>query len=237
MSLPVAVIIGAVIIGGSIIFAAFKAPAQQAAQAVRQAPAAAPAPAAPSAVKAADIKAVKATGPQVVGSPSAPIVVAYWYDYQCPVCQRAEELVISQVMAEYVKTGKIRMVFKDLQFLGPDSYTLGVAARAVGEVAPAKFYDWHKAVFENQGQEHSGWATTEKILSITTSVLGKANADKAMALATSKAAAYRQAIDADKAEGSAFGAKATPSFIIGKQLIVGLSSYANIKAAIDAALK
>lgn len=235
LSTPIAILIGSVIIGGSIIFASSRA----ASVAVRQpAPVAqAPAAAAQPVQRAADVAQVKASGAQIVGSRTAPIVVAYWYDYQCPFCKRAEAEVMSQVMKEYVSTGKIRVVFKDLQFLGADSTSLGMAARAVGEVAPGKFYDWHKAIFENQGRENSGWATTVRIRELTAQVLSAAETDRVMSLMVSKADEYRKSLDADKAEGSNFGVRSTPSFIVGKQLMVGLSSYTNIKSAIDAAIK
>jgi len=59
---------------------------------------------------------------------------------------------------------------------------------------------------------------------------------KAIALAASNKAAFQAKLDADKVEGSNFGITATPSMIIGDKVIVGLTSYANVKAAIDAAL-
>ena len=64
-----------------------------------------------------------------------------------------------QLKKDYIDTGKIRIVYKDLQFLGPDSTTLGQVSRAVWQLAPSKFADWHKAVYDNQGQEKTGWAT------------------------------------------------------------------------------
>ncbi len=235
LSLPVAILIGSVIIGGSIIFSSARAPATAPAQqAVKQVAGAAAAPAQPK--QAVDIKTIKATGPQVVGAASAPIVMAYWYDYQCPVCQRADESVVSQVMTEYVATGKIRIVFKDLQFLGADSTTLGLAAKAVDEVAPSKFYAWHKSIYDNQGKENSGWATKDKIREITLKTLTSSETDSVMSLMVSKAVEYQKLLDADKAEGAALGIRATPSFVIGKQLMVGLSAYANVKAAIDTAI-
>jgi len=238
LSLPVSIIIGAIIIGGSIIFTSTRAPAGIAQQAPNAPAQPQQVQQKPSPARVADIKTVRAVGPQVIGSPLAPITVAYWYDYQCGVCKRAEESVTSQIMAEYVNTGKIRIVFKDLQFLNADSNSFGLAARAVGEVAPSKFYEWHKAVYDNLGKESSNWTNNkEKIMYITVSVLGKANADRVASLMVSKAAIYQQALDADKKEGSDFGIQATPSFIIGKQLMVGLSSYENIKSVIDTALK
>lgn len=234
LSLPVAVIVGAVIVGGSIIFAASRTPAQTT-QAIVQAPPAAVPAQPPAAAKAADIRAVKIVGAKIVGNASAPVTVAYWYDYNCGFCKGSEEQIISPIMDEYVRTGKIRLVFKDLQFLKADSTKLGIASRAVWEAAPSKYYDWHKLVFENQGQ--LDLATNEKLLALTVQALGKADADKAMSLMTAKAAAYQALIDADKTEGASFGVRSTPSFIIGNQLIVGLKSYSDIKAAIEMSLK
>jgi protein-disulfide isomerase len=193
-----------------------------------------PAAAAPTVQKSS--KEVNMKNQPSIGKADAPIVIAYWYDYQCPFCQKIEENVMAGLMKDYVNTGKVKLVFKDLQFLGDDSQTIGRLARAVWEVAPTQFYAWHKAIFDNQGQENSGWATREKLSSITTSALGATLANKIIALADANKDAYQKLIDADKAEGQAFGAKSTPTMVIGKSLIVGAQSYENIKAAIDSAL-
>jgi protein-disulfide isomerase len=41
-------------------------------------------------------------------------------------------------------------------------------------------------------------------------------------------------MDADKAEASSYGISSTPSFVIGKKLLVGALPYEQIKAAIEA---
>jgi protein-disulfide isomerase len=239
LSLPVAVLLGAIVIGGSIIYAGSRPAAPVAGIAV-QAPSAqavAANPAQPSGQVAADVKAVKVSGEEVVGASSAPVVVAYWYDYQCPFCKQNEVNSMPQLMADYVNNGKIRIVFKDMQFLGTDSTALGIASRAVWEVAPAKWYAWHSAIFQNQGRENSGWATKDKIQSITAGVLGSADTARAMSLMTTKASAYQALMDADRAEAAKFGIRSTPSMVIGTSVITGARPYSDIKAAIDLALK
>ena len=187
--------------------------------------------------QAADITKVKITGEPYIGNANAPATMAYWYDYQCPFCERNEEESMPSVIKDYVDTGKLKIVFKDYQFLGDDSQTLGKVSRAVWDTVPSKFYQWHKAVYDNQGTENTGWATKVKILAITTSVIGAADAQKVMALAEKNAAAYQKEMDADKAEGSDFGVSGTPGFIVGKQRVDGAVPYTQIKDAIDAALK
>lgn len=231
LSVPVSIIIGAVIIGGSIIFAGSRAGVSGSAV-VAKAPATAATIAPKAAVQApVDVKTVKANGP-VIGSPTAPVTMAYWYDYRCSYCRKYEQEVMPNVIAEYVSTGKIRVAFKDMQFLGADSALLGSAGRAVWEVAPGKFPEWHKAAFDLASP-----VTNEAILAMSSQILGKASADKVMGLMVTKAATYKQALDADRAEGSTYGIRSTPTAIVGKQLLVGAKPYDQVKAAIDEALK
>lgn len=194
-------------------------------------------PGQPQPAQTADISKVKTAGEPFIGNPNAPVTIAYWFDYQCPFCKQNEETAMPQIVSDYVNTGKAKVVFKDYQFLGADSQTLGQTARAVWDVAPDKFYEWHKAVYDNQGTENTGWATADKIRSITEGVLGTADTNKVLALVKTNGATYQKEMDADKAEGSGFGVTGTPSFIIGKQLIVGAVPYTQLQTAIETALK
>jgi protein-disulfide isomerase len=222
---PIAVLLGGIIIAGAVYFSNTNSAQKTANQPSRPA----------TAAVAADASKVKIAGEPVLGNVNAPITIAYWYDYQCPFCKKNEQEAMPQIIKEYVDTGKAKIVFKDFQFLGADSQTLGQYSRAVWEAAPNSFYDWHKAVYENSGTENTGWATQEKIMSITTQALGKSTAAKVAELVTTKGVEYQKLMDADKAEGTSFGINGTPGFIIGKQLVSGAQPYAQLKAAIDAA--
>ena len=121
------------------------------------------------------------------------------------------------------------------QFLGPDSQTAGLAARAVWEAAPDKFRDWHKAMFDKQDDENAGWGKKEDIIALTKTIAG-IDAAKVEELMTSRAADYTTAMQADAAEGNPQGVGGTPSFLIGKQMIVGAQPYQSLKTAIEAVL-
>ena len=227
LSTPMAVVLAGLFIAGAIVWNNAHPYAKTAATS--------PSPQAPAA-QAADISKVKIDGEPFMGNPNAQITIAYWYDYQCPFCRRNEEDTMPQLIKDYVDTGKAKIVFKDFQFLGPDSQTLGQTSRAVWDIAPDKFYAWHKAVYDNQGTENTGWATADKIRSITEGVLGAADTNKVLALVKTKGTTYQKEMDADKAEGSAFGVTGTPGFVIGKQLVIGAQPYAAIKQVIDLTL-
>ena len=186
-------------------------------------------------VKTADISKVKITGRPFIGNPNASITIAYWFDYQCPFCKKFETESMSQLIKEYVDTGKAKLVFKDFQFLGADSQTAGLAEHAVWEVAPDKFQEWHKAMYDKQDNENAGWGNKADILALTKS-LG-IDSVKVEQLMTSKAVEYQKMMDEDKTEGGTFGVSGTPSFIIGKQLLVGAQPYSAVKQLIDLAGK
>ena len=130
---------------------------------------------------------------------------------------------MNPLVEEYVKTGKVKVVFKDFAFLSEDSQTLGITARAVWEAYPDKFYEWHKTIFVNQGEERSGWATKTVIDNLTKKV--GIDVNKIDDLITKNKAKYLAAMNADKAEGSRFGINSTPSMIIGTELAVGAPRY------------
>ncbi|MBI2023890.1 thioredoxin domain-containing protein [Candidatus Giovannonibacteria bacterium] len=72
-------------------------------------------------VSAAIIVDVDIKNEPFIGDPNAPVTIAYWSDFQCPFCQRFEQNTLPTLVDQYVKTGKVKIVFKDFQFLGPDS--------------------------------------------------------------------------------------------------------------------
>jgi protein-disulfide isomerase len=182
-----------------------------------------------------DATQINTVGEPFIGDPKAPVMV-FWFDYQCPYCKEVEETVMPQVIADYVKTGKLRVVFKDFEFLGQDSRTAALAARAVWEVAPDKFYDWHKAMFDKQDGENGGWGSKDDILALTKTI-GGLDATKVEELMAGHAAQYQKAIDADLAEGNANGINGTPGSVVGKKLLAGAEPYPAFQAAIEAALK
>ena len=184
---------------------------------------------------AVDAAKITIAGEPFVGDPNAP-VMGFWFDYQCPFCREVETTVVPKLVADYVKTGKLRIVFKDFQFLGPDSLTAGLAARAVWEVAPDKFYDWHSAMFAKQDGENSGWGSKADILALTKTIPG-IDAAKVEQFMTDHSAAYQKAMEADMAEGNALGITGTPGTIVGKQLLEGAQPYLAFKAAVEATLE
>jgi protein-disulfide isomerase len=228
--IPVAIIIAGAMISGTIFWTARQAIQTAAVAPVDSAPPGQP-PAPP-----ANIADVKLDGAAYIGDAKAPVVMAYWFDYQCPYCKQEEETVFPQLEKDYVDAGKLKIVFKDFAFLGPDSDAAGKIARAVWQVAPDKFREWHKAMFDHQDQENAGWGNQDDIMALTATIPG-IDVAKVKDLVASQASALSDAMQADANEGYTMGVGGTPSFLVGKEMMVGAQPYQKLKSAIDAELK
>jgi len=69
-----------------------------------------------------------------------------------------------------------------------------------------------------------------------TSGIGGIDVAKVEELMSSRAADYDKAMQADATEGNGMGVGGTPSFLIGKQMLVGAQPYQKLKAAVDQVL-
>ena len=185
-----------------------------------------------------DIKNVKTDGDPFIGDPNAPVTMAFWFDYQCPFCKQFDTTVTTQLYTNYVKTGKLRIVFKDFQFLGQDSLAAAEFARGVWELYPDQFYTLYQAMFAAQDQEgDQGFCDQASIVTMTKAQVPGVDADKVVALVAEKKSAYDAAIKADYDDGTSMGVNGTPAMIIGTQLLSGAQQYASVTALIDAQLK
>ncbi len=183
-----------------------------------------------------NIKDVDIKKEPYLGDANAPVVMAYWFDFQCPFCKRFETDTMQTLIGKYVNTGKLKIVFKDFQFLGEDSTTAGFAENAVWETAPESYQAWHNAMYEKQDDENGGWGKKEDIIEMTRTIPG-IDADRVSALMEEKKEVYQKELDEDNQEGSKFGVSGTPGFVIGDQSISGAQPTSAFIQVIDALLE
>ncbi len=232
---PIAIIVGAIIIGLIIALALVLTRSPQNNQAANTGnTGAATTPPAPTV--AVDIKNVVTKDEPFVGNANAKVTIAYWSDYQCPFCKQFDSSTLQDIYKNYVQTGKAKVVFKDFQFLGADSQTAAIYARAIWDLYPDKYYAWREAMFNKQDGENSGFGTEDTIVTLTKTIPG-IDAAKVTSATVSNKDKYQKAIDADRAEGGNMGIHGTPGFIIGTQMISGGAPYSVFSSDIDTLLK
>lgn len=190
---------------------------------------------------AADVHALLKGIPQhglTLGSPSAPVTMVEYIDLQCPFCDQLETQVMPSVIAQYVRTGKVKIEARLLDFVGPDSTRGRNATIAAG--FQNKAFDFAQLLYDNQGTENTGWLSDAMVAQAAKSIPGL-NPRKLFAQRDSsavKAAAAR--FDADQKQDAV---KGTPTLFVGKSGTHGKqvplqspTDKASIVSAIQAAL-
>ncbi|MFC4541366.1 DsbA family protein [Halosolutus amylolyticus] len=159
---------------------------------------------------------VELAGKPIMGSPEAPIDLYYWTDFQCPFCAQFERETLPDLVREYVDPGRIRVVFVTVPFFGGDSMTAAVASRCVWEQVQeterSAYWNWHAAVFDEQGEKNSGWAAADNLVEYTRSVSG-VDADALATCLDERRSTYEEEIDANAAQARSFGISGTPAFL------------------------
>jgi protein-disulfide isomerase len=145
-----------------------------------------------------------------LGSPDAPVVLYEFADLQCPFCQRWNGGVLPALVDEYVRDGRLRIVFGGVAFIGPDSETALRTAYAAG----GQDRLWHVVdlLYRHQGPENDGWVTEDLLRGIGNAVPGL---ETGRMLDERDSEAVDQAIGDAAGRWSGAGLNSTPSFLIG----------------------
>jgi len=106
----------------------------------------------------------------VLGSPTATVTMLQFEDLQCPYCKQYTETVLPAIIDEYVRPGLVKIDFRGLARLGPDS--LEALRITVAAGLQDKLWEVAGLFYENQGAENSGWVTNELIDQILAKVPG-----------------------------------------------------------------
>jgi protein-disulfide isomerase len=105
-----------------------------------------------------------------LGRPNAPVTLVEYGDLQCPICRAYAVATLPTLVREYVRTGKVRLEFRGLAFLGADSETALKAVISAG--AQNKGWNMLDLLYRNQGEENSGWATESTLRAAATAIPG-----------------------------------------------------------------
>jgi protein-disulfide isomerase len=163
------------------------------------APVAAPAP-----VVAAN---VTPEGFPVKGSPTAPVTVIEYSDFQCPNCRRFFEETLS-AFEPYIQAGLVRLVYADFPIRGEESLLAAQAGRCALE--QNAFWEYHDLLFQRQAGVNSGTFSRENLKAYAAE-LGLDVEAFSRCLDSGK---YEKAVLQALEQAKALGLKGTPSFVI-----------------------
>jgi protein-disulfide isomerase len=180
----------------------------------------------------------------LLGDKNAPVTIVEFSDYECPFCKRHFDQTLPQLIKNYVDTGKVKIVYRDLplSFHDPMATKEAIAANCAREQGgDTKYFQYHDEIFTRTKSNGNGLSEAD-LTTIATDLrlnLGSFNSCLADQTQTDE-------VKKDIADGSAAGASGTPTFVIGKStsngeidgdLLVGAQPYAAFQAVIDPMLQ
>jgi len=173
-----------------------------------------------------------------LGDPKAPVTLVEFADLQCPFCRQYTTNVMPTLVAEYVKTGKVKMVFRNVTIIDQDSHLAAEMAAAAG--LQNKLWPYIDIFYANQGEEHSGYITDAFLERIGRAVRGL-DVDRAMT--DRKLPKIQSQLTEAQTEMQIAGFQGTPSFLVGptggrlEALQFNSFTTAPFRQALDAALQ
>jgi protein-disulfide isomerase len=172
-----------------------------------------------------------------LGKASAPATLVVYEDPQCPYCRSWNVDTLPTVVDQFVRTGKLKLVYRGVEIIGPGSQPGLRAIYAAGE--QNKLWNMADALYARQGVENSGWITSAVILAAAR----EAGANGSAILKQMGSAAVTADLKQAAQQATADHLAGTPTFIVerpptvAQQLSVSGLDPASFVPALTAALQ
>lgn len=170
------------------------------------------------------------------GTPSAPLLIEVFSDFECPACKNFHDNVVPKLMGDFVFPGKAYMVYRyfplPMHAHGRQAAELVCAAAQMG-----KYQEVSDTLFAHQQQ----WSVDGKLEQTINNVLSAAEQQKLKGFL--KAPAVQNEINHDVDEGKAVPVQGTPTVLVTYRLKrypvsgMGVLNYGLVKALLDDLLK
>ena len=172
----------------------------------------------------------------VLGDSDARIAIVEFSDYQCPFCKHFQDQVFPGLKKEYIDTGKVAFVYKDLPLpMHANAKTAAVAANCAND--QNDYWQYQEALFADQkAYSHDHYIELAKQHHLDIDKFNKCLDDQKLV----------DEIDDDLAYGDSLGIDGTPSFFIGRidqsnrivnaRLFVGAQPLSVFRQALDTLL-
>ena len=172
----------------------------------------------------------------VLGNKDAPLTIVEFGDYQCTFCNKFFHETVESIIINYVKTGKVKILFKDFIVVGEDSMNAANAAHCAND--QKMFWQYHSVLYNNWAGEGTGWASPEHLNGFA-NTLGL-NMDKFSECVSELQ--WKELVDSSHRDGIVAGVTATPTFFVidennNVSKITGAQQYDVFKEVFDSMLE
>ena len=144
----------------------------------------------------------------ILGDVNAPITMVEFGDYQCFFCNKFFHETEDKILENYIKTGKVKLIFKDFTIIGQDSVTAAHAAHCAGE--QDMFWEYHDTLYNHWTGENNGWASAENQLKFAKDL----GLDMQKFADCTSSGKYMKMIQTSANDAKTVGFTGTPGFIV-----------------------
>jgi protein-disulfide isomerase len=163
-----------------------------------------------------------------VGSPTAPVTIQIFSDFQCPACKLFITTQLPSLLNDFVRPGLVKIESKDIDVIDRGGSTESIDLAAAGACAAEqnKYWAYHDLVFWNQGRENKGDHNAAFIDKAATG----AGLDMTAFHTCDARSDVRQAIRQATTDAASTGLTATPTLVINGKTATGVPQYADLKS-------
>lgn len=167
------------------------------------------------------------------GNKNAKVTMVEFSDFQCPFCEQFYTQTYGQIKKDYIDTGKVRLIFRQLPLvnLHPNAHIAAEATTCAND--QSKFWQMHDKLFQTQSA-WSGLSDPKSTFQQYAQDLGMNANTFSQCLTSGK---YKQKVDDELALSNKIGANGTPTFYVNGKQIVGALPYSQFKTELDSALQ
>jgi len=175
----------------------------------------------------------------VLGNPNAPLTIVEFSDFQCPFCAKFHAQTLPLINENYIKTGKVKFVYRDFPITGihPNALPAALASECADD--QGKFWQFHDKIFQNQEE----WKSLDlnQIVTLLKQYAGELKLNEDEFGACLDSGKYVDEVNNDYQDGQKYGIEGTPGFFIGNDKIgytkvSGAKPYPSFQSVLDEVL-
>ncbi len=162
------------------------------------------------------------------GSPDAPVTIVEFSDFQCGYCRKFWQETLPRIEEKYIRTGKVRFVYRHLAILGAASVQAAIAAECAHE--QGRFWPYHDKLFASAGPLAFSKGNLKRYAE-------ELRLDTARFNTCVDTEQPREKIERETMVGRAIGMTGTPGFLINRERLIGAYPYEAFEEIIEGILK
>jgi protein-disulfide isomerase len=148
----------------------------------------------------------------ILGEASAKVTMIEFGDYRCGYCRLFNTQTFPKILEKYVKTGKVRYIYRDTVSVGGEQ-TVTVSSVAACANEQGKFWDFHQMAHRNleSWANSNGTDLVNTLTQMSSTQLGMKSTELQTCVSSNR---YNTRLNTDIELSKRFGVTGTPSFVI-----------------------